>query len=238
METFRVCNPYDESFDAADNVAAALRTAHFNLYYRSELAVEANQWEVLVVLCLSDAAALSARVSKVLTKMKSADRKRGQRKGATSKNVTNRQNVVKYFSTLFDLSRRAKKNVKKCQKSFRHFSTVFARHQFSGPFWGDKDEEEDESESLDVRESFRRATWKGGGGSMRKVRKNPVCGSENPNFLRHVMRAIWSVRPKCSHRCVSLKETPFKPVQSLKHITENSVEQTVMRTKWLKHIAI
>ena len=27
------------------------------------------------------------------------------------------------------------------------------------------------------------------------------------NFLRHVMRAILSVRPKCSHRCVSLKET-------------------------------
>ena len=27
------------------------------------------------------------------------------------------------------------------------------------------------------------------------------------NFLRHVMRAICSVRPKCSHRCVSLKET-------------------------------
>ena len=26
----------------------------------------------------------------------------------------------------------------------------------------------------------------------------------------HVMRAIWSVRPKCSHRCVSLKETSFK----------------------------
>ena len=28
------------------------------------------------------------------------------------------------------------------------------------------------------------------------------------NFLRHVM--TWHVRPKCSHRCVSLKETPFK----------------------------
>ena len=28
------------------------------------------------------------------------------------------------------------------------------------------------------------------------------------NFLRHVMRAILSVRPKCSHRCVSLKEIP------------------------------
>ena len=28
------------------------------------------------------------------------------------------------------------------------------------------------------------------------------------------MRAIWSVRPKCSHRCVSLKETSLKPVPS------------------------
>ena len=52
------------------------------------------------------------------------------------------------------------------------------------------------------------------------------------NFLRHVMRAFLSVRPKCSHRCVSLKETPLKPVQILKHITKNSAEQTVMRTKW------
>ena len=58
------------------------------------------------------------------------------------------------------------------------------------------------------------------------------------NFLRHVMRAIWSVRPKCSHRCVSLKEPPLKHVQSLKHTTKNSAEQTVMRTKWFKHIAI
>ena len=58
------------------------------------------------------------------------------------------------------------------------------------------------------------------------------------NFLRHVMRAIWSVRPKCSHRCVSLKETPLKPVQILKHTTFYSAEQTAMRTKWFKHIAI
>ena len=57
-------------------------------------------------------------------------------------------------------------------------------------------------------------------------------------FLRHVMRAIWSLRPKCSHRCVSLKETPLKPVKILKHRTKNSTEQTVMRTKWFKHIAI
>ena len=51
------------------------------------------------------------------------------------------------------------------------------------------------------------------------------------NFLRHVMRAIWSLRPKCSHRCVSLRETPLKPVQILQHTTKNSTEQTVMRTK-------
>ena len=36
------------------------------------------------------------------------------------------------------------------------------------------------------------------------VRKAP----DTFNFLRHVMRAIWSVRPKCSHRCVSLKKSP------------------------------
>ena len=58
------------------------------------------------------------------------------------------------------------------------------------------------------------------------------------NFLRHVMRAIWSVRPKCSHRCVSLTETSLKPVQTLKHTTKNSAEQTAMRMKRFKHIAI
>ena len=58
------------------------------------------------------------------------------------------------------------------------------------------------------------------------------------NFLRHVMRAIWSARPKCSHRCVSLTEAPSKPVQIVKHTTFYSAEQTAMRTKWFKHIAI
>ena len=66
------------------------------------------------------------------------------------------------------------------------------------------------------------------------IRKTP----DTFKFLRHVVRAIWSVRPKCSHRCVSLKEISLKPVQSLKHTTKNSTEQTVMRTKWFKHIAI
>ena len=55
-----------------------------------------------------------------------------------------------------------------------------------------------------------------------QVRKAP----DTFKFLRHVMRAIWSVRPKCSHRCVSLKETLLKPVQMLKHTTKNSTEQT------------
>ena len=68
---------------------------------------------------------------------KSADCKRGRRKGATSKNVKNRQKLSKSFSTLFDNFRAGQKTpkiVKKCQKVFRHFSTIFARHLFSGPF--------------------------------------------------------------------------------------------------------
>ena len=67
----------------------------------------------------------------------SADCKRGRRKGATSKNVKNRQKVSKSFSTLFDNFRAGQKTskiVKKCQKVFRHFSTLFARHLFSGLF--------------------------------------------------------------------------------------------------------
>ena len=71
-------------------------------------------------------------------------------------------------------------------------------------------------------------------GRRMSVRKAP----DTFNFLRHVMRAILSVRPKCSHRGVALKETPVKPVQILKRTTKNSTEQTVMRTKWFKHIAI
>ena len=70
--------------------------------------------------------------------------------------------------------------------------------------------------------------------STPQIRKAPDAS----NFLRHVMRALLSVRPKCSHRCVSLKETPLKRVQILKHTTKNSTEQTAMRTKWFKHIAI
>ena len=68
---------------------------------------------------------------------KSADCKRGRRKGATSKNFKNRQKVSKSFSTLFDNFRAGQKTskiVEKCQKVFRHFSTIFARHLFSGPF--------------------------------------------------------------------------------------------------------
>ena len=57
------------------------------------------------------------------------------------------------------------------------------------------------------------------------------------NFLRHVMRAIVSVRPKCSHRCVSLKESLVKPVLILKHATRISTEQTSTRTKRFQHIA-
>ena len=57
-------------------------------------------------------------------------------------------------------------------------------------------------------------------------------------FLRHVMRANLSARPKCSHRCVSRKETPLKRVEILTHATRKSTEQTSMRAKWFKHITI
>ena len=60
-------------------------------------------------------------------------------KGATSKNVKHCQKVSKISSTLFDIFRTGQKTskiVKKCQQYFRHFLTSFARHQFSGPFWG------------------------------------------------------------------------------------------------------
>ena len=45
--------------------------------------------------------------------------------------------MSKSFSTLFDNFRAGQKTskiVKKCQKVFRHFSTIFARHLFSGLF--------------------------------------------------------------------------------------------------------
>ena len=45
--------------------------------------------------------------------------------------------------------------------------------------------------------------------SLACLRKAP----DTFNFFRHGMRAIWSVRPKCSHSCVSLTETSLKLVQ-------------------------
>ena len=47
--------------------------------------------------------------------------------------------MPKIFSTLFDIFRAGQKTskiVKKGQNIFRRFSTIFARHQLSGPFWG------------------------------------------------------------------------------------------------------
>ena len=52
-----------------------------------------------------------------------------------------------------------------------------------------------------------------------------VCPSYESNL---------SVQPKCSHRCVSWKEPPLKPVQILKHTTRKSTEQMSMRTKWFE----
>ena len=73
----------------------------------------------------------------------SADCKRGRRKGAgekgprqkTSKIVKKCQKVFRHFSTIFAQGKKRQKSSKSVKKYFRHFSTIFARHQFSGPFW-------------------------------------------------------------------------------------------------------
>ena len=59
----------------------------------------------------------------------SADRKRGQRKRATSKKSKSFKNAFRHFSTFFAQGRNR-------QKVSNIFSTIFAQHQFSGPFWG------------------------------------------------------------------------------------------------------
>ena len=50
-----------------------------------------------------------------------------------------------------------------------------------------------------------------------KIRLNPSKFRKAPdtfNFLKHAMRAILSVRPKCSHRCVSLKKSQYIILQN------------------------
>ena len=69
----------------------------------------------------------------ILHLVNSVDRKRGQRKGATSKNV---KKCKKDFSILFDIFRAGQKSSKSVKNTFRHFLTILARHQFPGPFWG------------------------------------------------------------------------------------------------------
>ena len=57
----------------------------------------------------------------------SADRKRGQRKGATSKNVEKCQKYFRLCSTCFYLAgQKTPKIVKKCQKYFRHRDVFFS----------------------------------------------------------------------------------------------------------------
>ena len=74
----------------------------------------------------------------------SQDEISGLQKGPAERgHVKNRQKVSKSFSTLFDTFRAGQKTskiVKKCQKVFRHFSTIFARHLFPGPLLQSADE--------------------------------------------------------------------------------------------------
>ena len=75
----------------------------------------------------------------MVRKLLSADCKRGRRKGATSKK---RQKASKSVKKFFDTFRPfSPKIVKKRQKVFRHFSTIFARHLFFRPLLGGSDAE-------------------------------------------------------------------------------------------------
>ena len=61
----------------------------------------------------------------------------GLQKGAAERgHVKKRQKVSKSVKKFFDTFRQGQKTSKKSQKVFRHFSTIFARHLFSGRFWG------------------------------------------------------------------------------------------------------
>ena len=63
-----------------------------------------------------------------------ADRKRGQRKGATSENVKNRQKSSKIFSTLFDIFPQSKKS-QKSSKSIKILLTLFGSSRAAPVFW-------------------------------------------------------------------------------------------------------
>ena len=56
-------------------------------------------------------------------------------RGHVKKRQKSSKSVKKFFDN-FRAGQKTSKIVKKCQKYFRHFSTIFARHHFSGPFWG------------------------------------------------------------------------------------------------------
>ena len=76
---------------------------------------------------------LTTKIAPSCLRLKSADCKRGRRKGATSKNVKNRQKASKsfrHFSTIFAQGKKRQKSpksVKKCFDTFRQFSrgTIF-----------------------------------------------------------------------------------------------------------------
>ena len=100
-------------------------------------------------------------------------------KGATSKNVKNRQKVSKSFSTLFDNFRAGQKKaktVKKRQRVFRHFSTIFARHLFSGLFWGAPKEHQNLNHSfLQLGYHCRGGLFRGNFGTAEHFWNPPSC---------------------------------------------------------------
>ena len=129
--------------------------------------------------------------------------------GATPRNPT----VVKAG---FGISHRAKRSkiVKTCQKYFRHFSTIFARHQFSGPFWGSLKRTWAISMSA-LACSFRRAsTWNcrfGGVPRISLLVGIPVFFIRNTGFLgifRHFPGEDFWSGPQKMHKHKEFQQKP------------------------------
>ena len=57
-------------------------------------------------------------------------------KGPRQKTLKKCQKVFRHFSTIFAQGKKRQKSSKSVKTFFRHFSTFFARRHFSGPFWG------------------------------------------------------------------------------------------------------
>ena len=124
----------------------------------------------------------------------SADRKRGQRKRATSKIVKKCQKYFRHFSTFFAQGKKRQKSSKSDQKHFRHFSRRGA--SFPAPLSGGSDSGKVASPSRT--------------GGVAYFRVNPPIVQEPLDAGRP--SALWSPHPlHCNWRTLPSSHSPSLP---------------------------